>query len=147
MTMYYVHICRFFADYHMFKNKYRLNVTNWTGFLNNPSAWPRNRWLMVKYCSVKIWKTTTSESAEAHKMYLNITIHFYIPMHMSVRGCPRFKNLIFISCCPHKRCLRISPSEKYFDFALCLIIKFLEHIQVCFIEKKFSNCKIRLVLA
>ena len=30
---------------------------------------------------------------------------------MYIRGCWRFKNSIFISCCPHKRCLMITPSK------------------------------------
>ena len=33
-----------------------------------------------------------------------------------VRGCPRFKNSIFILRRPHKRCLMISPSKEIFWF-------------------------------
>ena len=42
-----------------------------------------------------------------------------------------FNLFYFISRLPYKiRCLIISPSQKYFDFALSLIINFLDHIQV-----------------
>jgi len=44
---------------------------------------------------------------------------------MYVRGCPRFKYSIFISCLPYKRCLIISPSQKIFQFGSKLFYKSL----------------------
>ena len=65
-------------------------------------------------CDIAGTFMNTSEGVELQGKFCKLQlVHVCWPQ---VRGCPKFKNSIFILPRPHKRCLMISPSKEIFRF-------------------------------